>query len=82
MKIYLKFVAVAEWKLEQAKRFATRHGIPKAYCDFNQLAKDTEVEVVYIGIVNPYHFPIAKMMLEHGKHVLVEKPMTLNKKSK
>ena len=76
-----KFVAVAEWKLDQAKKFAQRHGIPKAYGGFEQLAQDPEVEIVYIAIVNPYHYSMAKLMLENGKHVLIEKPMTLNRKS-
>ena len=35
-------------------------------------------EVVYIGAVNPWHFPVGKMMLNAGKHVLCETTLTLN----
>lgn len=37
-------------------------------------------DVVYIGVLNPQHLPVAKLMLDHGKHVLCEKPLTINKK--
>lgn len=37
-------------------------------------------EVVYIGSLNPQHLEMAKLMLQNGKHVLCEKPLTLNKK--
>ena len=34
-------------------------------------------EIVYVGTIHPYHFPVCMMYLEHGKHVLCEKPVTL-----
>lgn len=37
-------------------------------------------DVIYIGTLNPQHFDIAKLMLHHGKHVLCEKPLTMNLK--
>jgi dihydrodiol dehydrogenase / D-xylose 1-dehydrogenase (NADP) len=56
--------------------------IPKAYGSYEELAKDPNVEVVYIGTINSAHLPTAKLMLENGKHVLCEKPLTLNLKRK
>lgn len=38
------------------------------------------LEVVYVGNVNPQHFEVSKLMINHGKHVLCEKPLTLNLK--
>lgn len=38
------------------------------------------MEVVYIGAIHPAHYAIAKVMLNAGKHLLIEKPMTLNAK--
>jgi len=37
-------------------------------------------DIVYIGAIHPQHFDIAMLMLKHGKHVLCEKPLTLNLK--
>ncbi|KAG8184944.1 hypothetical protein JTE90_011076 [Oedothorax gibbosus] len=73
-----EFVAVAARNLSSAQLFASTHGIPKVYGSYEELAHDSNVEVVYIGIVNSRHFPVGKVMLESGKHVLMEKPMTLN----
>ncbi|KAB0804934.1 hypothetical protein PPYR_01904 [Photinus pyralis] len=75
-----KVVAVAARKLGDAQEFATRHNIPKAYGSYEDLAKDKDVDVVYIGSINPSHLTLSKLMLDHGKHVLCEKPLTMNKK--
>lgn len=40
------------------------------------MAKDPEITVVYIGNKSILHFKAAKLMIEHKKHVLIEKPMT------
>jgi dihydrodiol dehydrogenase / D-xylose 1-dehydrogenase (NADP) len=83
ISIYLlvrKFVAVAARELKSAQQFATLEKIPKAYGSYEELAKDPNVEVVYIGTINSAHLPTAKLMLENGKHVLCEKPFTLNLK--
>lgn len=60
--------------------FAERFGIPNAYSSYLELAKDPNVEVVHIGVLNPKHLEVALLMLEHGKHVLVEKPLCMNEK--
>ena len=73
-------VAVAARNLDDAKKFADVHKIKKAYGSYEELAKDTEVQVVYIGTINTTHLPVAKLMLENGKHLLVEKPLGMNLK--
>lgn len=71
-------VAVAARRLEDAQSFATQHNIPLAYGGYEALALDPEVHVVYVATVNTQHYEVARCMLEHGKHVLVEKPMCMN----
>ncbi|XP_054153385.1 trans-1,2-dihydrobenzene-1,2-diol dehydrogenase-like [Oppia nitens] len=75
-----QLVAVAARDLQSAQQFAQLHGIPKAYGTYNELANDPDVQVVYIGTIHPHHLSTAKRVLARGKHVLVEKPMTLNSK--
>lgn len=73
-------VAVAARDLSRAKEFAEKFEIPTAYGSYLELATDPEVEVVYVATLNPQHFEVATLMLEHGKNVLVEKPLCINEK--
>lgn len=70
-------VAAAARNLEDAKKFAQEHDIPKYY-SYEDLAKDKEIDVVYIGAINAKHYELSKLYLEHGKHVLCEKPLCVN----
>jgi len=45
--------------------------------DISEVLHDPEISAVHIATPNSTHFEIAKMALEAGKNVLVEKPMTL-----
>ncbi|XP_052893511.1 trans-1,2-dihydrobenzene-1,2-diol dehydrogenase-like [Anopheles moucheti] len=71
-------VAVAARKLQDAENFAAQHGIGTAHEGYEALAKNPNVDVVYIGAVNNAHYELGLLMLEHGKHVLCEKPLCLN----
>jgi len=73
-------VAVAARKLESAKDFAKTHDIPKAYGSYEELVKDPEIDVVYVGSIHPQHLSLVKLSLNHGKHVLCEKPLGMNVK--
>lgn len=73
-----EFVAVAARNLASAKEFSAMHGIKRAYGSYEDLARDPDIEVVYIGTISSHHFQTGKLMLENKKHVLIEKPMTLS----
>ena len=49
-------VAVAARDLSRAQKFADLHEIAKAYGNYEDLAKDPNVEVAYIGVTAPHHF--------------------------
>lgn len=73
----VKLTAVAASDLKRAEQFAIDYGSEKCYGSYIELAKDPDVEAVYIALTHNYHYEIAKLCLENGKHVLCEKPFFL-----
>jgi predicted dehydrogenase len=73
-----ELTAVASRSKERACAFADRHGIPRRYGNWEQLAEDPEVDVVYVATPHAAHHRAAGLMLEAGKAVLCEKPMALD----
>lgn len=74
----LRVAAVGSRTEERARAFADEHGIPHAHGSWEALAADPDVDVVYVATPHPAHREAALVAIEHGKHVLVEKPFTLN----
>lgn len=70
--------AVASRNYERAEAFAKKWGFAKAYGSYEEMLEDPEVELVYVATPHSHHYMYAKMCLEHGKHVLVEKAFTVN----
>ena len=60
---------------ERADLFAAKYGITKTYTSLQALAADPQIDAVYIASPNCFHAPQAILMMEHGKHVLCEKPL-------
>ncbi len=48
------------------------------YTDYNQLLDDERIDAVDVMLPHHLHYPVVKAALQHGKHVLVEKPMTVD----
>ncbi|GIT79584.1 oxidoreductase [Leifsonia sp. LS1] len=71
--------AVGSRTSESAARFAASHGIPRSHGSYEELVADPEVDVVYIATPHPQHAPNALLALRAGKHVLVEKPFTMDR---
>lgn len=70
--------AVGSRTADAAQAFAGELGIRTAHSSYEDLVADDEVDVVYIATPHPSHAPNALLALAAGKHVLVEKPFTLN----
>jgi len=70
--------AVASRTAPAAEAFAERHGIPRAYGTWQELAQDPDVDVIYVATPHSAHHAAAMLCLEAGKAVLCEKPLTLN----
>jgi predicted dehydrogenase len=63
---------------ENAERFAARFGIPNAHGSYEHLVADPQVDIVYVATPHPMHAGNAMAALNAGKHVLIEKPITVN----
>ncbi|XP_013197064.1 trans-1,2-dihydrobenzene-1,2-diol dehydrogenase [Amyelois transitella] len=70
--------AVAARNKERATEFAKQLNIPKVFDSYEAMAASKEIDVAYIGALNPDHYALSKLFLENGKHVLCEKPLCLN----
>ncbi len=74
-----KLVAVSDINLETAKKVGEELGIPY-YNDYKEMLRKEDVDVVSIATPNGTHYSIAKDCALFGKHVLIEKPITINLK--
>lgn len=63
---------------ESAKAFAQKYGVTRLFTDLNELAISQDIDAIYIASPNALHFEQAKLMLENGKDVICEKPLTSN----
>lgn len=73
-----KLYAVWNRTHEKAVSFAEKYGIKKVYDRIEDMFLDEDVDIIYITSPHNTHYPFMKAALEHGKHILVEKSITLN----
>lgn len=71
-------VGMAELDGERRQAFEKEFSPKRSYGDYEELLRDEEVDAVIICLPNFLHFPASLAALEAGKHVLCEKPPTLN----
>ena len=73
-----ELVAVASRNQEKADEFAEKYNAKKAYGSYEDLAKDAEVDAVYIATPHSFHKEHAILCLQNKKAVLCEKPFAMN----
>ncbi len=75
--------AVSSRSEQSARAFADAFGATAAYADLGdepgylRLADDPDVQVVYVATPHAHHHRVARVLLEAGKHVLLEKSFTV-----
>ena len=73
-----KLVAVGSRSQETADKFGAQYGVSMCYGSYEALLADPEVQAVYIATPHPMHAEWAIKAAEAGKHILCEKPITLD----
>ena len=73
-----RVVAVCDLEPLMAEQSALRHGIAKAYSDFNQLLAIERPDAVHIATPPQSHLSLAMAALDAGCHLVIEKPLALN----
>lgn len=73
----VQLVAATDPREEARAQFSKDYDAP-AYASVQELVKDANVEVIYIASPHQFHAEHTRLAAQHGKHVLVEKPMALS----
>lgn len=60
---------------DRAKAYAQKHGAAHVFTNLEEMASSPLLDAVYIASPNALHFQQTKLFLEHGKHVICEKPL-------
>ncbi len=70
--------AIASRDLAKAHQAAAAHGIPRAYGSYEELLADRAIDAIYNPLPNQLHVPWTIRAAEAGKHVLCEKPLSMD----
>lgn len=70
------FTSVYSRTAESGGKFSEENKIPKVYTNLEDFAKG-DFEAVYVASPNRLHYEQSKLMLQNGKHVICEKPITV-----
>ncbi len=73
-----KIMAIASRDIFKSQLLAEKYGIPKFYGSYNEMLTDSSIDAVYIATPHSLHFEHTLLCFEHRKHVLCEKPVTVN----
>ncbi|SFF30128.1 Predicted dehydrogenase [Paenibacillus catalpae] len=63
---------------ERAKAYAAAQGIPNTFTNLEEMAQSDVIDAIYIASPNSMHAKYAITFMNHGKHVLCEKPLASN----
>ena len=73
-----RLAAIASRSNDTADDFATEFGAERSHAGYAAALADPEIDIVYIATPHPTHLELVEQAAQHGKHVLCEKPLTVN----
>ena len=77
---FLEIAAVTDINYDLANQKARKYSIPKCYRTVDELLADSDITSVHSCTPNNLHFEINKKVIESGKHIFSEKPLTIGSK--
>ncbi len=72
----LRYVSIGDVNAELGEATAKRYGFERSDSDWRAIADDPDIQVVSVVIANSLHLEVVKGLLDAGKHVLCEKPLS------
>lgn len=73
-----ELTAVCSRTRDRAEEFAAKHDIPHKFTSLEEMAASDVTDAIYIATPNCCHAEQAILCMDHGKHVLCEKPFASN----
>lgn len=73
-----ELVAVASRTAENAEKFADEFSVLHRFDSYEKMAQSDVIDAAYIAVPHSGHIGCSCLMMNHGKHVLCEKPMAVN----
>ena len=72
----LRYVSIGDMNAEVGREAARRYGYERSDTDWRAIADDPDIQVVSVVIANSLHLEVVRGLIEAGKHVLCEKPLS------
>ena len=72
----LRYVSTGDMNAEVGRAAARRYGYERSDTDWRAIADDPDIQVVSVVIANSLHLEVVRGLIEAGKHVLCEKPLS------
>ncbi len=73
-----QLVAVASRTKANADKFGDEFNIPVCFDSYEKMAQSDVIDAAYIAVPHSGHIGCSLLMMNHGKHVICEKPMAVN----
>ena len=62
---------------KRGQEYADSIGVPESCDNYEEMLQRPDLDIIYVASPNKLHFEQAKTALEHGKHVIIEKPVAV-----
>ena len=75
-----KVLGLASRDLKKAKSLCKKLKISKSYGSYEELYQDPDIDIIYNPLPNHLHIKTSLKAASYGKHILLEKPLSLKAK--